>query len=78
MLIMLCTWFVGSDLSSESMSISNVIYMSQVTVSIGVRVAALNITVSISMLLASLSEVTRVMVTSGNVEAILVWDWLSL
>lgn len=60
------------------MSVSNVIYMSQVAMSICVRIAALDITVSISMLLTGLLEVSRMMVTTNNVKSILVWDWLSL
>lgn len=74
----LSAWFIGSNLSSESMSVGDVIYVSLVTMGISVRVASLNIAVTVTVLLSSLFEVTGMMVSSNDIEAILVGNGLRL
>lgn len=72
------SWFVGLDLSSEPMSISYVLHVPLVTVGISVRIAALDITVSISLFLSGLFEVSRMMIASNNVISVVVGNWLGL
>lgn len=67
--------FVGPDLGTESMGISNVVNLSGDTVSIDVSVASLNISVSVSGFLSGLLEFT---VITSDVVVVLVWDGLSL
>lgn len=72
------SWLVGLDGGSVTVVVSNVVDLSVDSMGISVSVASLDIAVTVSVLLSGLLEVSGVVVSSYDVESVLVGDGLGL
>lgn len=72
------SWFVCPNLGSEAMVVSYIVDNTVVSMGVLVRVAALDVAVSISSFLSGLFEVTGMMVTADNVVPVFIRNWVTL
>lgn len=74
----LSSWLIGLDGCPESMAIGNVVDLPQIAMGIGVGVTALDVSVTVAVLLSRLLEISGMVISSYDVVPVLVRDWLSL